>query len=188
MYTSLLGRGLGSLTTPGFTVAVLGHGLGPDDRSAFSVSGDGALSAERRKRRSVCFACLFSFSQMLLSRFSLLQTSRILSQFLLLLSFLVLKNSQVSVFHLEGHFLGVSKLHHLQSSSGFCKRLSFFVVAGFLSTNCVQENKEVFRSQPSSPRLPSRHHHHHPHSRFSQESLYYWTKSWKADVAVVVSI
>jgi hypothetical protein len=73
---------------------------------------------------------------------SLLQISSILSQFLLVLSFLVLKNSQVSDFHLEGHFLGVSKLHYPQSSSGFCKRLSFFVVAGFLSTNCVQENKE----------------------------------------------
>ncbi len=101
--------------------------------------------------RVLCLlSCLFSFAQNAFKQVSLLQISSILSQFLLVLSFLVLKNSQVSVFHLDGHFLGVSKLHHLQSSSGFCRRLSF-VVAGLLSTNCVQENKEVFRSHNLPP-------------------------------------
>ncbi len=72
--------------------------------------------------------------------------------------FLVLKNSQVAVFHLEGHFLGVSKLHHLQSPSGFLQtpfllrrcRISFHKL-------CAGEQRGISFTTflPSTPRPSS---------------------------------
>lgn len=90
-----------------------------DDRSAMSVK----LSSSR-EQSTPGKSDSRPFSQMILKKNSLFQISSILSQFLLVLSFLVLKNSEVSIFHLERHFVGVSKLHHLQSSGSF-KGFSF---------------------------------------------------------------